>query len=73
MSGYYGASIRGAKRIVRIVPRAWPAPLRLALQAVLVVVGIAFVLCSWAFTTAVLIVSNAGNAMGRGSNNIPPY
>ena len=72
MSGYYGASIRGAERLVRIVPCVWPLPLRIVLQAVLVVVGVAFVLVAWACTTAILIISNAGSAMGRGSN-VPPY
>jgi hypothetical protein len=48
---------------------------RLVLQAVLVVAGIVFVLFAWAFTTAILIASNAGSVIGggRGSDNVPPY
>lgn len=73
MSGYYGASIRGAVRLVRVVPRAWPAPLRVLAEILLALVGVAFVIASWLCVTAILIIGNAGTVMGRGTNNVPPY
>jgi hypothetical protein len=66
MSGYYGESVRAARRLVRLVPRGWPAPLRIAAQTVLAVVGVAFVTVAWIFTTVVLLISNIGG--GRGGN-----
>jgi hypothetical protein len=71
MSGYYGESVRAARRLVRLVPRGWPPPLRITAQIVLGLVGVAFVTAAWIFTTVVLLISNVGGAMGGGSGSNP--
>jgi hypothetical protein len=67
MSGYYGASVRAALRLVRVAPRGWPGAPRLVAQILLALAGIAFVLAAWVFTTGVLIVSAGGSAIAGGS------
>jgi hypothetical protein len=59
-SGYYGTSVRLAGRLVRIVPAAWPRPLRIALQVPLVLVAVVFVVLAWILATLMLLLSSIG-------------
>jgi hypothetical protein len=69
MSGYYGAAIRAARHLMRLVPTGWPPPIRIIAKVLLAIVGVAFVTVAWIFTTALLLITNIGGALGRGSGN----
>jgi hypothetical protein len=59
-SGYYGASIRIAGRLVRSVPAGWPRPLRLLVQVPLALIAVVFVLLAWVLATVMLLLSSIG-------------
>jgi hypothetical protein len=59
-SGYYGASLHAAGRLVRGVPAGWPMPLRRVLQVPLALVAVVFVVLAWMLATVMLLVSSIG-------------
>jgi hypothetical protein len=61
-SGYYGASIRTAGRLVRSVPHGWPSLVRRPLQILLALVAAVFVLFAWILATIMLLVSSLGGS-----------
>jgi hypothetical protein len=69
MSSYYGAAIRGARYLVRLVPTGWPPPIRITVKVLLAIVGVAFVTVAWILTTALLLITNLAGGLGRGSGN----